>query len=63
LTNIANIPHPNILIIQSITEQIITFGLGTMLFQVHHYKIMMLNTTIAHIGDAESIIERNENLL
>jgi len=24
---------------------------------------MVLNTTIAHIGDAESIIERNENLL
>jgi len=24
---------------------------------------MVLNTTIAHKGDAESIIERNENLL
>jgi len=26
-------------------------------------QLMVLNTTIAHIGDAESIIERNENLL
>jgi len=26
-------------------------------------QLMLLNTTIAHIGDAESIIERNENLL
>jgi len=26
-------------------------------------QLMVLNTTIAHIEDAESIIERNENLL
>jgi len=26
-------------------------------------QLMVLNTTIAHIGDAENIIERNENLL
>jgi len=26
-------------------------------------QLMVLNITIAHIGDAESIIERNENLL
>jgi len=26
-------------------------------------QIMVLNTTIMHIGDVENIIERNENLL